>query len=156
MTKFFSATAAAQGTLAVMVRHKFNKQMTYTKTIFFLTLLTLTLTSFGQTKHNRNILGKTNAESELKTALNDKTQHNYIDNKRIIIKDSLTAVNVAEPILFSIYGLDNIKSQRPYEIYFIDNYWVISGTLPKDYVGGTFLIIIDGRDSKIIKITHGK
>jgi len=68
----------------------------------------------------------------------------------------LTAISVAEPILFSIYGKDNITKQRPYEIYFIDNYWVIAGTLPKGYLGGTFLIIIDSKDSEIIRITHGK
>jgi len=63
---------------------------------------------------------------------------------------------VPEPILFSIYGKGNITKQRPYEIYFIDNHWVIIGTLPKDYLGGTFLIIIDSKDSKIIRITYGK
>ena len=59
-------------------------------------------------------------------------------------------------MLFSIYGKDNIIKQSPYEIYFIDNYWVIGGTLPKEYLGGTFLIIIDSRNCKIIRITHGK
>ena len=126
------------------------------KTIFFLTLLTFTLTACGQTKKDRAILGKANAEQELKFALSDKSQHNFIDGKEIIIKDSLTAISIAEPIIFSIYGKDNIIEQRPYETYLIDKYWIISGTLPTDYKGGTFLIIIDSRDSRIVKITHGK
>ena len=139
-----------------MVRLNKNRKMTNIKAIYFLTLLTFTLTSYGQTKSERTILGKSNAEKELKTALSEKTQHNFIDNKTAIIKDSVTAISVVEPILFSIYGKDNITKQRPYEIYFIDNYWVIEGTLPQEYKGGTFLIIIDSRDCKIIKITHGK
>ena len=126
------------------------------KTLFFLTLLTFTLTACGQTKNDRIILGKSFAEQELKSALTDKSRHNVIDNKTVIIKDSLMAINLVEPVLFSIYGKDNITKQRPYEIYFIDNYWLITGTLPKEYVGGTFLIIVDSRDSRIIKITHGK
>jgi NTF2 fold immunity protein len=126
------------------------------KAIFFLTLLTFALTACGQTKGERTILGKSYAELELKTALTNKLLHNVIDKKTAIIKNSLTAINVAEPILFSIYGKDNITKQRPYEIYFIDSYWVIGGTLPKEFVGGTFLIIIDSRDCKIIRITHGK
>lgn len=130
--------------------------MTNIKAIYILTLLTFTLTACGQTKSKRTILGKSYAEQELKSVLTDKSQHNVIDNKTAIIKDSLTAINVAEPILFSIYGKDNIINQRPYEIYFIDSYWVIGGTLPKEYLGGTFLIIIDSRDCKIIRITHGK
>jgi hypothetical protein len=130
--------------------------MTNIKTFCFLTLLAFTLAACGQTKNNRSKLGKSYAQQELKSALTEKGQHNVIDNKTVIIKDSLTAINVAEPILFSIYGKDNITKQRPYEIYFIDLYWVITGTLPKDYLGGRFLIIIDSKDSKIIRITHGK
>ncbi len=136
-------------------RHN-NRPMTNIKAFYILTLLTFTLTACGQTKGDRTILGKSYAEQELKSALTDKSQHNVIDNKTAIIKDSLTAINIAEPILFSIYGKDNITKQRPYEIYFIDNYWVIGGTLPKEYLGGTFLIIIHSRDCKIIRITHGK
>ncbi|WP_157844475.1 MULTISPECIES: NTF2 fold immunity protein [unclassified Chryseobacterium] len=119
-------------------------------------LLTISSTACGQNKSERLILGKSYAQQELKSALTDKEQHNVIDNKSVIIKDSLTAINTAEAILFSIYGKDNITKQRPYETYLIDNHWVISGTLPKGYLGGTFLIIINAFDNKIIKITHGK
>ena len=126
------------------------------KAIYILTLLTLTLNACGQTKNDRTMLGKSYAEKELKAALAEKMQHNVIDNKTVLIKDSIIVISIAEPILFSIYGKDNITKQRPYEIFFIDNYWIISGTLPKDYLGGTFLIIIDSRDSKVIRITHGK
>jgi hypothetical protein len=139
-----------------MVERHNNRPMTNIKALYFLTLLTFTLTACGQTKGDRTRLGKSYAEYELKSALTNKSKHNVIDNKTVVIKDSLTAINIAEPILFSIYGKDNITKQRPYEIYFIDSYWVIGGTLPKEYLGGTFLIIIDSRDSKIIKITHGK
>ena len=101
-------------------------------------------------------MGKSHAESELKLALSKESQHNVIDNKSAIIKDSSTAIKIVEPILFSIYGKDNIESQKPYGSYLIENYWVINGTLPKDMLGGTFLIIIDARNSKVLKITHGK
>jgi hypothetical protein len=130
--------------------------MTTAKAIYFFTFLMLTLIACGQQQNARTILGKSYAENELKSALSDKTQHNVIDNKTVIIKDSSTAISVAEPILFSIYGKNNITQQRPYETYFIDNYWIIGGTLPKKSVGGTFLIIMDASNGRIIKITHGK
>jgi hypothetical protein len=117
-------------------------------------LLAFSLNAFSQS--NRIELGKSYAESELKLALSKESQHNVIDNKKMIIKDSSTAIKIVEPILFSIYGKENIDSQKPYESYLIENYWVISGTLPKDMHGGTFLIIIDARNSKVLKITHGK
>ena len=91
-----------------------DKQMTKIKTFCFSTLLTFTLAACGQIKNSRTIIGKSYAQQELKSVLNDKGQHNVIDNKTVIIKDSLTAINIAEPILFSIYGKDNIIKQRPY------------------------------------------
>jgi hypothetical protein len=101
-------------------------------------------------------VGKENAQKELDIALSNEVQHNFVDNNTILIKDSTTAVQIAEPILFSIYKRKNIESQKPYEIYLLENHWVISGTLPKDSLGGTFLIIIDAKNSRIIKITHGR
>ncbi len=126
------------------------------KAIFFLTIFTISFTAYGQKESGRLILGKSHAEQELKLALNDSISHNLIDNTSVIIKDSLTAINIAESILFDIYGKRIITKQRPYETYFIDNYWIITGTLPKGWKGGTFLIIIDSRNNKILRITHGK
>ncbi len=115
-----------------------------------------TITVCGQKKSDKAILGVENARQELKSALNDKSRHNVIDYKTEIIRDSVTAIKIAESILFNIYGKKNIVRQRPYENYRIDNYWVITGTLSKNSMGGTFLIIIDSINSEIIKITHGK
>jgi hypothetical protein len=126
------------------------------KLIYFLTILTISFSACGQSKSDRQILGSKFAEQELKSTLSDKSLHNVVDNKENIIKDSLTAINIAEQILFGIYGKDQIRKQLPYETYFIDNYWIISGTLPRDYVGGTFLVILDARDCRVLRITHGK
>ena len=130
--------------------------MTTASIISIFTFLMLTLAACGQQQNTRTILGKSYAENELKSALVDKTQRNVVDNKIVIIKDSGTAISVAEPILFNIYGKENIIRQRPYETYLINNYWIISGTLPKNYEGGTFLIILDASNSRIVKISHGK
>ncbi len=130
--------------------------MTSAKAIYSFTFLILTLTVCGQSQNARTILGKSQAENELKLALSNRNRHNVVDNKTVIINDSITAITVAEPILFSIYGKDNIIQQRPFETYFIDKHWIISGTLPEKSLGGTFLIIIDARNNRIIKITHGK
>ena len=73
-----------------------------------------------------------------------------------LIKDKETAIQISEAILFKVYGKDNIVSQRPYETYFMDGYWIIGGTLPKDMLGGTFLIIINSVNGQVIKLSHGK
>ncbi|SHM49242.1 YbbC/YhhH family protein [Flavobacterium chilense] len=101
--------------------------------------------------------GGDNAEFELKDALKgDPSQDNVVDNKKLLIKNNETAIKIAEPILFGIYGEDQIEDQKPYEIHLIDNYYVINGTLMWGEQGGTFLIIIDGRNAKVLKITHYK
>lgn len=91
------------------------------------------------------------AESELKNAL---INNEILPDK--VIPDSQTAVDVAEIVLFNIYGKENIIQQRPYNLNLIDDYYIIEGTLPKNTLGGTFLIIINSKDGKIIKLTHGK
>ena len=130
--------------------------MNFIKSRLTFLILAIYLTACGQNTSDRLILGKKYAEAELKSALSDTAKHNVINSKTIIIKDSLTATTIAESVLFEIYGKTNITKQKPYEIYHIDNYWVLTGTLPKNWVGGTFLIIMDDRNSQIIKITHGK
>ena len=123
-------------------------------TLFILFLLTISACS--QKNNDRLILGEANAKRELNIALSGTAFHNVISPDSMLIKDKETVINVVEPILFSIYKKENIIKQRPYETHLIGNYWVVSGTLPNDFLGGTFLIIIDATNSKIIRLTHGK
>ena len=124
--------------------------------IISLSLLTVALSSCGQTTTDKQKLGEANARQQLRSTLIDRSIHNVINSNSLLIKDKETAINVVEPILFSVYRKDNIIKQRPYKTYLIDNYWIVSGTLPQGYLGGTFLIILDATDSKIIRLTHGK
>lgn len=101
-----------------------------------------TLSENTNTKH---------AKSELESAL---IENEILPDK--VISDSETAVEVAESILFELYGKENIVKQRPYDVNYIDNYYIINGTLPIYKMGGTFLIIINSKDGKVIKLTHGK
>ncbi len=143
--------------LKVEIQIKINKTiMKYFKAIFIITLLILTINTYSQNKSKRLILGRTYAEKKLKEVLKKKEQYNLIDNKKEIIKDSVTAVNIAETILFNFFDKETIIDERPYEIYHIDKHWIIIGTLPKGYKGGTFLIIIDATNCRVLKIIHGK
>jgi len=92
----------------------------------------------------------------IKNALADKTGRQILVDK--VIPDEQTAIAVAEPILFKIYGKDHILGEKPYNVSFLDAYWLLSGSLPEgDYVvGGTFFIILSEKDGRVIKLTHGK
>ena len=122
--------------------------------IIILLSIFISQTSCGQSKQNRNKLGLEYAKSELKEALSNKTQKQILVDK--VINDKETAITISETILFKIYGKDNIIKQRPYEINQIDNYWILSGTLPENMLGGTFLIILNSTNGQIIKLIHGK
>jgi NTF2 fold immunity protein len=125
-----------------------------TKSVGFIGLLIFIIHSFssGQNFKNRTVLGEKNAKQAIKEAIKDKAKPFY----DTLIKNKETAIAIAEPILFDIYGKKDIINERPYECYLIDGYWYISGTLPKDWLGGVFEIIINAKDGKIIKLTHGK
>src|SRR5690606_23636321 len=99
-----------------------------------LLLLAIINTSCAQEKNDRLILGEKYAKEVLEETLKNNNGHNIVDNKTTIIKNNETAIKIAETILFEIYGQNNIVKQKPYEIYNIKNYYVISGTLPHNYV----------------------
>lgn len=65
-------------------------------------------------------------------------------------------VNTAEQALFQIYDEDQIKGEQPYNISKYKNKWIVQGSLPKDYVGGVFEIIIDADTSRIESVIHGE
>lgn len=83
-------------------------------------------------------------------------KHSKFPTDKPLLADKNIAVAVAEPMLFNIYGKDNIMRQRPYEVYLVFGFWYVAGTLPKDSEGGTFEIIIEASTSRVIGVNHGK
>ena len=78
-----------------------------------------------------------------------------------LVKDEKTAIAIVEPLLFSLYGKETIKMERPYKISRIKGYWVIIGTFPKIYEitdanGGTFEVIMNSKNGAITSICHYK
>ena len=127
------------------------KQIKY---IIILVLIFPTSNTFGQDS-SRWTTTEDQAKNILNETLSDSTLHNVIGNE-IILKDKVKAVKFAEMILFEEYGKQNIKRQKPYDVFEIEGYWLISGTLPIERKGGTFMIIIDARNYQIVRLTHGK
>lgn len=124
--------------------------MTWFRTVFFLALICLACE-----ESDRLLLGKDYYKKELELTIRTPDIHNVVDKSTEIIKDEKTAVHITESILSGIYG-EGIKKQRPYEIYKFGKYWTIGGTSPKGIQGGTFFIVLDATDSRVIRISHGK
>lgn len=120
-------------------------------------LLVLVLSSsilFGQEKKRWEITEK-QAREIVTESLSDSNSHNVIGMQPILTKKK-KAIEFAELILWDVYGKKNIEKQKPYSAFLIDEYWFLSGTLPKRMLGGTFTIIIDSRNYRIVRLTHGK
>jgi hypothetical protein len=100
----------------------------------------------------RTILGESAARSRLYSVLSDTIKNRTIEGG--LLSNQESAIGVAEPIVFKLFGEDKIKSQRPYEVYQIDGYWVIKGTISSSKDGGTFNIILNTSDARVIKVWH--
>lgn len=67
-----------------------------------------------------------------------------------LVKDEKTAIAIAEPILFNLFGKKTIIMERPYKICLVNGYWVIIGTFPRisnyfNATGGTFEMIMNSK-----------
>jgi hypothetical protein len=94
------------------------------------------------------------AEQLLDYALKNKSERKIMESPLIPKKEN--AIDYAENILFELYGKEKIESEKPYQIHLINDYWVMIGTLPKGMKGGTFELVIDSWNGKILILRHGK
>jgi len=129
--------------------------------LLFFGILFLNFSCSEKIDSNKIFLENQNREyaiSELQNALkNNRTiPESEIDYTAKPIPDSKSAVNIAEKILFEVYGKDNIKEQRPYNLVLQNGYWILNGTRQKPMIGGEFLIIMNSKDGKIIELIHGE
>ena len=77
-----------------------------------------------------------------------------------LIRNQKTALAIAEPILYSIYGEEDVKSKMPYHCYIEDGYWhvyVSSAQKPGAITfGGTHGIILNAKNSEVVSLIRTK
>jgi hypothetical protein len=78
------------------------------------------------------------------------------DPPKGFIPDAATAVRVAEAILIPIYGQATIAGERPFKAELRNGVWIVTGTLPPGYVGGTATIKISKSDGKVLYVMHAE
>jgi hypothetical protein len=78
------------------------------------------------------------------------------ETKDIYVADEQMAINIAVKAWISIYGNEQIESERPYIASLKKGIWTVHGSLPKDMDGGVALAKIRQKDGKVLKIIHGK
>ena len=109
------------------------------------------------------IVLRTNYQNDkiIKTFTTNDYQY-YIDNystERYLgkIKDYKDAKEKAELMWLELYGL-NIKNKKPFVVYYDSSYgiWLVSGSMPKNTVGGVPYILLREADGKVKAVWHDK
>ncbi|MBF9221320.1 NTF2 fold immunity protein [Hymenobacter ruricola] len=116
---------------------------------FFLNILVISqLLAFAS--HGQNI--GSNGKAGTATPASKPPYH------RPLLTTEALAIAVAEPVLFSIYGRENILRQRPYRARLTSGFWHLSGTLPAPAatVGGTFYLVIEASNCRVQTLFHSK
>jgi hypothetical protein len=72
------------------------------------------------------------------------------------VRDARTAVAIAEAILNSVYGEQQIAGEKPLQAKRSGDVWRVSGALPPGYKGGVAEIWISKRSGRILHLSHGK
>jgi hypothetical protein len=73
-----------------------------------------------------------------------------------MVPDAQTAITIAVAVWMPLYGEKEIASEKPYQAVLTDGRWTVTGSLPKDRVGGVATAVIAKRDGRIITIYHTK
>src|SRR5689334_21213536 len=121
------------------------------RTLLTLMAFILPLAFFGQNFKNRGTIGEDSARQSVRSIIGEGVDKLPVDT---LIKDKETAIDIAEMFLFKLYGKATITSERPYECYIVDGYWFLRGTLPKNFTGDVFEVIMSAKDGRIFKISH--
>jgi hypothetical protein len=72
--------------------------------------------------------------------------------KEGLVPDRETAIQIAEIVLFRLYGKENIIAERPYEVKEEDYLWWISGTLKGNAMGSPFKIAISKQTGAVLHV----
>lgn len=111
-------------------------------------------------KENKCIPGNINEiyEKKFEDFVNNNAKYKYKrtqpEVKKLTKLEDL--VNVAEKVLFPIYGEESIKGEQPYRIKKYKEKWIITGSLPEGSVGGVFKMVINAENSQVESVIHGE
>lgn len=88
----------------------------------------------------------------------DKVPKSFFDYrlplpKEGLVPDKETAIQIAEIVLFRLYGKENIIDQRPYVVKEEDYIWWVSGTSKPNQLTRTFSIAISRSTGAVLHLT---
>lgn len=125
---------------------------------FFLKSICPHKTETPQPQIKFHYLGNIRKYVDLEEDSTDKgayVEHNTVKNRKDgIIRSPYVAARIGELIGNSIYGKNDMH--LPINVNLYNNYWWVSGTLPKGMLGGVATISLDKSNCMIVHISHSK
>ncbi len=72
------------------------------------------------------------------------------------VPDAATAIKIAEAVWTPIYGEETLKREKPFTARLAGGVWIVQGTLPEGWKGGTAYAEISKETGRILNVTHFK
>jgi NTF2 fold immunity protein len=72
------------------------------------------------------------------------------------VPDATTAIRIAVAVWQPIYGERYIASERPFHATLTHGIWRVTGSLPRDALGGVAEANIRQKDGQVLRIRHGR
>ena len=72
------------------------------------------------------------------------------------VPDAATAIKIAEAVWIPIYGEETLKDERPFTAHLVNGVWIVQGTLPDGWLGGTAYAEISKETGRILNVIHFK
>lgn len=72
------------------------------------------------------------------------------------VPDKTVAIKIGEAVLIPIYGEGKIRSEEPFVAGLEGDVWTVSGTLPKNTMGGVAYVKLSRADGRILDWCHFK
>jgi hypothetical protein len=72
------------------------------------------------------------------------------------VPNAETAIQIAVAVWTPIYGKEKIERQKPHKAYLKEGVWHVSGSMPRQQLGGVAIAEIAKGDARVIRVSHGK
>jgi NTF2 fold immunity protein len=72
----------------------------------------------------------------------------------LVVPTPEVAKAIHRAVAGAVYGQRDVDNERPFHAIRSGAYWVVFGSLPKGFVGGTAVTVIRASDGRVMRIIH--
>src|SRR4029077_16620316 len=72
----------------------------------------------------------------------------------LVVPNAEVAKSIHRVVAGAVYGKADVDSERPFRAVRSGDYWVVFGSLPRGWAGGTAITVIRASDGRVMRIIH--